>query len=99
MQAGQASARTATGVLVVPAAGVEGMAPEPVESPDGRQLRPVEDSRGLDDVAGADAVAAVGRDDPPLRVVVPPRLRHARLEAGVTVEVELGGERLGVGED
>ena len=71
-QAGhQAARRVASGVLVVPAAGVERMALKGLDSRDARQFRPVEGTRAHSDELRPHLVAAIRADDPPLRRVIP----------------------------
>jgi hypothetical protein len=51
------------------------------------------------DEARADRVAAIGRDDPALRRLVPADLGDRGLEQGVAVQVPLLRDRLAVRED
>ena len=82
----------ATGVLVVPAARVEGLAPEELHARDVGQLHQVEDADGHDDVAGADLVATVGVEDPAGALLVPHVVADAGVEQGVVDQVVLLGD-------
>src|SRR6185369_10272325 len=99
------AARVAAGPGVVPAAGVERVALEALDAGDARQLRLVERSGSHRDEARADAITAVGVDDPARRRVVPLEQRDVGREQRVLAEPErlgdlervrpdLGGERV-----
>lgn len=60
------------------------------------QLGAVEGAVREHDEAGADVIAAIGRDDPATAVVVPAQLLHLRLEAGIFVEPEVRSDALRV---
>ena len=96
----RAGSRVAAGVVVVPPAGVEGVAAERARS------RGCPGSFGAVQRAGAHAhelggqlVAAVGRDDPARRCLVPLELGDLGGEQRVVVEAELSGDAPAVLED
>jgi hypothetical protein len=72
---------------VVPAAGVERVAAERLDSGHARQLRLVQEPVREHDEARADRVAAIGADDPARRVGVPADLGDRGLEQRVAVQV------------
>ena len=78
----------AAGVRVVPAARVEGVAGEGLDSGDAGQLGPAQRPRAHCDEPGADRVAAVGADDPARRALIPFELGDRGREQRVVVEVE-----------
>src|SRR5271155_6257357 len=84
---GQSARMVAPGVVVIPAARVEGMALEFVDAGDGGQFRSVERTGSHHDETGPHRIAAIGRDYPARRVLVPAQFRHPRLETCVVVEV------------
>jgi hypothetical protein len=86
-------------VPVVPAAGVEGVALEGLDSGDPGQLGLLEQAVRHADEAGLHGVAAIRRDDPARFVFIPPQPRDLGLEADVAVEVELLGDGPGMVED
>src|SRR5207342_1404671 len=98
-QTGQVPVGVASGVGVVPTAGVEGVALERLDAGDAGQLGPVQRSARHADVAGAHLVAAVRRDEPTVVGIVPPHRRDLGLEAGVAVEIEVTTDRPAVFED
>ena len=71
--------RITAGIIEVPPAGVEAVAAEGLDPLDAGQLGPVEQAVGLDDVAGADGVVAVGGHQPAMLVFEPAQLGDARL--------------------
>src|SRR5271167_2390590 len=77
------------GVSVIPAAGVEGMPLEGVDALNAGELGPVKRPVGHDDESGADAVAAIGSDDPAALFLAPGERFDLRLEACVAVQVEM----------
>ena len=95
----QAAQHGAAGVLIVPAAGVEGVALEGLDAGDARQLGLVQGAVGHDHEAGAHGVAVVGRDDPALGRLVPGQVLDRGLEAGVLVEVIVPGDAARMLED
>ena len=96
---GQVPLGVATGIVVVPAAGVEGMALEGGDAWDTRQLWPIERSVGHGHELGSDGVTPVGVNNPASARVVPAHLAHPGLEAGVLVQVVVAGDGLAVFED
>ncbi|CAB4621515.1 unannotated protein [freshwater metagenome] len=92
-------ARTAAGVVVVPARGVEHLALEGFDARDAGDLGLVEDATGNHDVLRTDRVAARGRDDPAAGTVVPYRSGDHGLEERTVVEIERATEQLAVLED
>src|ERR1700684_3903940 len=88
----QIPGRIAAGVSIVPSAGVEGMALESVDTRNAGELRPIERPVGHDDEAGAEAVVAVGRDEPAALLFVPSDLFDLSLEADVAIKVEFFGD-------
>ena len=98
-QAGEVAVGIAAGVVVVPAAGVEGMALEIADARDPGQLGPVQGPIDHDHEAGADPVVAVGVDDPAPGRFVPDHPVDLGLQAGVVVEAVVFGDAAAVGED
>ena len=98
-QAGQVAFGVATGVVVVPAAGVEAVALERVDAGNPRQLGPVQRPVRHHHEARPHGVAAIGFDDPAQRLFVPVQRGDLGLEAGVAVQVVLLADGAGVGED
>src|SRR5271166_6268016 len=85
----QFTSGVAAGVIVVPAAGVEGVPLVAVDSRDAGQLGPVQRSIRHDHVTRAKPVAAIGGNDPSVLVLVPPEFLNLGLEEGAAVKVEL----------
>ena len=91
--------RVAAGVVVVPAAGVEGVALEVLEAGDAGELRHVQRPGAHGEELRRELVAAVGADDPRVTVVVPLQVRDLGVEQRVVVEAELLPDALAVLED
>src|SRR5271163_3626918 len=77
----------AAGVFVVPAAGVESMALELLDALNGRQLRTIERTGRHHHETRTNFVAAVGRDNPARRLLVPSQLAHIGLEQRVLIQI------------
>src|SRR5690606_16461077 len=87
VQAREVPVVVAAGVGVIPAAGVERVPLEGLDPGDTRQLGPVERAVRHAHILSADAVVAVGGDDPGRLFVIPLEAGDASLEAGVVVQV------------
>src|SRR5271154_1204115 len=86
-------------IIVIPPAGVEGVAFEALDAGNGRQLRPVERTGARDHEPRPHRVVAVGRDDPAGARLIPAHPGDMGLEGGVFVEVVVPGDALGMLED
>ncbi len=86
-------------IVVIPAAGVEGMPFEFFDPRDSRQLGFVQRPARHDHEARLEHIAAIGGYRPTPRLIVPMRLFDSRLEAGLLVKMELFTDPLGMGED
>ena len=95
----EAAVGPAAGVVVVPPAGVEGVAREGLDARDARQLRPVQRTVAHEQEPGPHVVAAVGADHPAVAVGVPVDGAHLGGQARVVVEAEVIGDALAVLED
>ena len=84
------------GVVIVPTAGVKGMAFELFDAGNRRQLGPVQGSARHDHKARSEDIVAIGGNRPASVLVVPARLPDLGLEAGPLVEVEVLADPLGV---
>src|SRR5699024_157502 len=73
----EVAVRRSSGVSVIPAARVERVAGEALDTRDARKLRLRQGSRRGDDVAGTEDVATVRLDLPLRRVLVPRETRRA----------------------
>ena len=92
----QAAVLVAAGVVVVPTAGVKGVAPVVVDAFDARQLRHVGRARRLNDEACADVVPAVGGHVPARRFLIPTEFSHPRLEKRQFVQAVVFADALAV---
>src|SRR3978361_100003 len=81
----QVAVGVATGIAVIPPAGVEAMALVAVDAGDARQLRPVPRPVGQNYKAFFHAVVAVSRDQPSTIVFHPAQLADFGLEAGQAI--------------
>ncbi len=93
------SARSATGVVVVPPAGVERASLEVIDAFDPRQLGSVQRAVRHHHELRRHLVALAGRHNPTSLVIVPLHRRDLGLEAGVAVQVVALADRSAVGED
>src|SRR5579872_4023085 len=75
-------------VTIVPAAGVEAVTPEALDTGDAGQLRPIQRTAGDDHEAGVHGVTAVGGDQPSVLVLQPAHRADLGLEAGQPIEIE-----------
>ncbi len=98
-QTGETAFGAAAGVVVIPAAGVEGVAAEVFDAGNTRQLRAIERPGRQTHPASPHPIAAIGGDDPSLGVLVPREALGSGLEADVAVEIELPRDRLTMGAD
>jgi hypothetical protein len=89
----------ATGVGVVPSAGVEGVAGEVLDALDARQLLHLQGTGPDPDEPGGEVVAAVGADPPAGAGLVPGEVGDLGVEEGVVVETELLADPATVLED
>ena len=87
MQSVEIAIGTPARVIVVPAAGVEGMSPEIADSGNAWKLRPVQRPVGHGDEACPNPVIAIGRDDPARDFRIPTHLGDFGLEQGAVVKV------------
>ena len=94
LEPGETALAGAAGVVVVPAAGVEGVALEVLDAGDARQLGPARGAQRHDHEPGLHVVAAVGPDPPALEALVPGELVHPGLEAGQIVEAVAAADPL-----
>src|SRR6266404_1907282 len=76
----QAASLITSGILVVPAAGMETVAGEGLDAGNTRQLGLAENTGGYDREARGDAVFAVGRCDPACCLSVPIEASYRRLQ-------------------
>src|SRR5208337_4695058 len=95
----QISVGIASGVSVVPPAGVERVALEGIDAGYRGQLRPVKRPVGHDDEPRAHPVVAVGGDDPSALVLAPGERLDLGLKAGVAIQIELLADAPRVGQD
>ena len=86
-------------VVVVPSAGVEGVAAEGLDAGDARQLGPVQRAGAHGHEPGPDGVAPVGVHDPARAGLVPLEPLDRGRQQGVVVEPEGGGDALGLAVD
>ncbi len=91
--------RLTAGVRIVPAAGVERMAAELLDTGNARELRHVERPGSHRNELRREGVAAVGANGPPRAGVVPLEPGHARVEERPVVEPELPADPAAVLED
>ena len=98
-QPAEIALRVAAGIVVVPAAGVEGMTLEASDAGDAGQLGPVERPVGHGHKLSPDGVTPVGMNNPAPARVVPAHCAHPGLEAGVCVQVVVAGDGLAVFKD
>ena len=76
----------ATGIVIIPAAGVERMAREPFNAFDAGQFGHMQRSRAHANELRGEAIATIGADGPARRDLVPIKLLNLRMEQGVVVE-------------
>src|SRR5215469_8654959 len=81
----QTSSGISTGVVIVPAAGVESVPFEFLDPRNSRQFRLVERTARHDHEARRERIAAIGGDGPAGGIIVPTRFLDRRLEAGFFV--------------
>ncbi|EHJ60873.1 hypothetical protein NSU_2033 [Novosphingobium pentaromativorans US6-1] len=89
-------ARTAAGIAIVPARGVERVTLELLYAGDAGQLGLVHDPARDRDEAGLDPVATIGGDQPAVFSIVPAQFVDQGLEQGVGVKVVMPGDPLAV---
>jgi len=95
----QISLSVATGVVVVPPAGVECVALKFLDTRYARQLGLTGRSHRDDHEARLDRVVSIGVHRPALRVLRPAQVFHPRLEQGGVIEIECPTDALRVLED
>src|SRR5580704_10491731 len=91
--------RIAARVVVIPAAGVKGMALEILDAGNSRKLRHMQRSRAQTDELRGEFVAAIGADDPPLGGIFPFDVGHFGVEERVVVKTEFLSDALAMFED
>ena len=89
----------APGVVVIPAAGVEGMALKTLDARDTRQLRHVQGPRPHAQIFCCEAISPVGLDLPNRAVLEPLEILHFRVKQGVIVEIILTPDALALGQN
>ena len=95
----QPALRVAAGIVIVPAAGVEGVALEGLDAGNAGQLGHVQRPGAQADEAGGEDIAAVGRDHPAAGRLVPGDVGHLGVEEGVFIEAVLFPDPLALGQD
>ena len=86
----------AAGIIIVPAAGVEGVARERLDAGNAGQFRAMQRAVRHHHEARADRIAAIGRDGPAAVIVVPSQIGDLGLEKHVAVEIILLGDAVRV---
>ncbi len=93
---GQTAIGIAAGVAVIPATGMEAVAPEGLDAGNAGQLWPAERTSGENDEARADPVAAVGLDQPARLLLLPCHPRDDGLKQRALIEAEVTADAAGV---
>ncbi len=95
-EAGETTLGGAAGVSVVPTAGVEAVPTKGLDARDAGKLRSAQRAAGQDHEARADAIAAIGLDQPASIALLPRHLRDDCLKQRTLVETEVTADAAGV---
>src|SRR3569623_2779766 len=92
----QPAFRAAAGVAVVPAAGMEAMSFKTPDAGNAGQFWPAERTAGEDNETRADAIAAIGLDQPARRALLPGHPRDDGLKQRTLVKAEVAADAAGM---
>src|SRR5690348_242565 len=99
LETGEAAMAVAARIVIVPTAGVKGMALERLDAGNAGELGTMQGSVRHNDEARLHGVVAIGPDDPARDLVIPAHLGHFGLEADIAIEIELARDGAAVFED